>query len=379
LAYLRQKSLPQFDKFIDTAAKLAMARGWQLYLVGGAVRDLILDHLNAGNNAVDLADYLQLTDLDFVVDGFDRVADEAAGVELAKELNEIYPKARLEIHGKFQTAALQWEKDDIFDSLWVDIATARTEFYPYPAANPEVEASSIQQDLYRRDFTINALALCLSGSQAGKVLDFFSGMEDLINRNICVLHANSFIEDPTRIYRATRFATRLNFQIESRTRDYIKYAIDSNIYDRIMNSNRKVPALQTRLKAELKYMLEKDYWFAALCQLNQLNALTCLSPELTLNRRTIVRLRYSNFILQEWQEMQDRLPPSRRNEKIPLSWQFRLEILLNSLSPSERDRVAKNLQLPEETSERMKNLESFLKEFNSLEPIPSQITIFANS
>jgi tRNA nucleotidyltransferase/poly(A) polymerase len=74
----------------------------------------------------------------------------------------------------------------VFDSLWIDIATARTEFYPYPAANPEVEASSIRQDLYRRDFTINALALRLTSPQSGELLDFFGGIYDLQNRLIRV-------------------------------------------------------------------------------------------------------------------------------------------------------------------------------------------------
>ena len=102
-------------------------------------------------------------------------------------------------------------------SLWVDIATARTEFYPYPAANPQVEASSIRQDLYRRDFTINALALRLTTPNQGELLDFFGGTVDLRSRQVRVLHANSFIEDPTRIYRAVRFAVRLGFAIEPQT------------------------------------------------------------------------------------------------------------------------------------------------------------------
>ena len=99
----------------------------------------------------------------------------------------------------------------------VDIATARTEFYPYPAANPEVEASSIQQDLYRRDFTINAMAIRLTEPGAGQLLDFFGGLVDLQQQTIRVLHPNSFIEDPTRIYRAVRFAVRLEFTLDPQT------------------------------------------------------------------------------------------------------------------------------------------------------------------
>ncbi|MHC5828553.1 MAG: poly(A) polymerase, partial [Nostoc sp.] len=139
----------------------------------------------------------------------------------------------------------------------------RTEFYPYPAANPEVEASSIRQDLYRRDFTINALALRLTtprtgvgAQQAAPLLDFFGGLIDLQAKQIRVLHANSFIEDPTRIYRGVRFAVRFGFQIEPQTEEFIRYAINSGVYDRTAQENSRTPALQTRLKTELKHILE---------------------------------------------------------------------------------------------------------------------------
>jgi tRNA nucleotidyltransferase (CCA-adding enzyme) len=167
LNLLRDRLAPPFWKLLATASEQAAQRGWHLYLVGGAVRDLLL--------AKDSADTLLIQDIDLVVDGFHKSADVGAGVELARELQQLYPTARLEVHGAFQTAALLWHKDDALGSLWIDIATARTEFYPYPAANPEVEASSIRQDLYRRDFTINALAVRLTSPRAGELLDFLTG------------------------------------------------------------------------------------------------------------------------------------------------------------------------------------------------------------
>ena len=244
---LRNRLAPQLWQLLTKASQAAEKRGWHLYLVGGAVRDLLLAEKAAGN--------LMIKDIDLVVDGFHKSADVGAGVELAKALQQLYPTARLEIHGAFQTAALLWHKDPELDSLWVDIATARTEFYPYPAANPEVEASSIRQDLYRRDFTINAMALRLTSPRAGELLDFFGGLLDLQAKQIRVLHANSFIEDPTRIYRGVRFAVRFGFQIEPQTEDYIRYAINSGVYDRTTQENSKTPALQTRLKTELKTYL----------------------------------------------------------------------------------------------------------------------------
>ena len=153
-----------------------------------------------------------------------------------------------------------------------------------PAANPEVEASSIRQDLYRRDFTINAMALRLTSPHPGTLLDFFGGLLDLRAKQIRVLHANSFIEDPTRIYRGVRFAVRLGFQLEAQTESYIRYAINSGVLRAHgTRENSKAPALQTRLKAELKHILEVSYWKAALLLLGNLEALQCIHPTLKLD------------------------------------------------------------------------------------------------
>ena len=96
------------------------------------------------------------------------------------------------------------------------------------------------------------------------MLDFFGGVTDLQARQIRVLHPNSLIEDPTRIYRGVRFAVRLGFEIETQTEGYIRYAINSGVYDRTARAHPKTPALQTRLKAELKYLLQTSYWQPAL-------------------------------------------------------------------------------------------------------------------
>ncbi|MEG4502594.1 CBS domain-containing protein [Microcoleus sp. F6_B4] len=285
---LRSRISPELWQLLSIAANIAQQRGWQLYLVGGAVRDLLL--------ATD--DTLALTDIDLVVDGKCGSDDCGAGVELASSLQKLYPGSRLDVHGQFQTAALLWHKDSPFGSLWVDIATARTEFYPYPAANPEVEASSIRQDLYRRDFTINALAVRLGVPRSGELLDFFCGLLDLESKQIRVLHANSFIEDPTRIYRAVRFAVRLGFEIEPQTEGYIRHALASGIYYRIQGENGRAPALETRLKSELKYILQAPYWKVALQMLGDLQALRCIHPSLELDRQLWRQLRLLDRCLQ---------------------------------------------------------------------------------
>jgi tRNA nucleotidyltransferase (CCA-adding enzyme) len=349
LGQLQAKLAPTLWALLQQAAQAAAQRGWHLYLVGGAVRDLLLAEHGTGN--------LLIKDIDLVVDGFHQAADVGAGVEIAKVLQQLYPAARLDIHGAFQTAALLWHQDPTFDSLWVDIATARTEFYPYPAANPVVEASSIRQDLYRRDFTINALALRLtpsSGKQSAPLLDFFGGLLDLEAKQIRVLHPNSFIEDPTRIYRGVRFAIRLGCQIEPQTAAYIRYAIDSGIYDRTAQANPKTPALQTRLKTELKHLLQAAYWQPALELLNDLGALQCIHSTLRLDPELLQQLRLLERCLQKFDSEQSLAQPHGTGI---VHWQLRLEAMIAHLAPEYRDRVAKNLQLSVDSIDRLAQLD----------------------
>lgn len=347
--------------FLQFAAKEAEKRGWHLYMVGGAVRDFFLSEEK----------FLLLQDIDLVVDGFHHLANVGAGVELASTLQKIFPNARLSVHGEFQTAALLWHKDPQLGSLWVDIATSRTEFYPYPAANPEVEVSSIRQDLYRRDFTINALAVRLTPPRKGELLDFFRGMLDLQSRKIRVLHANSFIEDPTRIYRAVRFAIRLGFEIDSQTEAYINNAIKSGIYERLIIEKYTVPALKNRLKVELKYILEANYWKPALKLLADLDALLCLHSKLILDDVSWWQIRY----ISRWLKYID---PKNNLEH----WLLRLEILISQLEIEECRKIALNLQLPKDSIQRLNTLskiESEIKEkltkYNKL----SEIVMILNS
>lgn len=388
---LSHSLVPEQRQLLNHAAKLAEQRGWHLYLVGGAVRDLFLQsawteaesdisakspkspvfskNRGASQKSSQLKPIL-LSDIDLVVDGFHEAADAGAGVELARELQKLYPAARLEIHGQFQTAALLWHKDPVLDSLWIDIATARTEFYPYPAANPEVEASSIRQDLYRRDFTINALALRLTGNSRGDgpgiILDFFGGLLDLQDRRIRVLHSNSFIEDPTRIYRAVRFAVRLGFHIDPETENYIRNALECGIYHHVQDSNSRAPALGTRLKSELKYILEAPYWQPALKLLGDLGALKCIHPQLQLSRELWRQIRISDRAL-KWFDPEKKFP----------HWQLRLEVLIAELAPEYRVKVATNLQLTHESIQRLTNLHQISQTLQKLPELtrPSEIVL----
>ncbi|MFZ9737389.1 MAG: CBS domain-containing protein [Prochlorotrichaceae cyanobacterium] len=343
---LSKQLVPALWHFLETAAAAAAQRGWHLYLVGGAVRDAYLA-LNRGNL---LEKELLLQDMDLVVDGCHPGQTcapwtEAAGVELAQALLGQYPGARLEVHGRFQTAALLWHQDPLLGSLWVDIATARTEFYPYPAANPEVEASSIRQDLYRRDFTINALALRLTPPQPGELLDFFGGLMDLQAGVVRVLHSNSFIEDPTRIYRAVRFAVRLGFSLEPQTLASIQYAIESGIYDRTQAENGVAPALQTRLRAELQYLFEAPYWKTALQLLGDLKALRCIHRHLELTPGLWRQVRLADYCIRHL-----KIPPTEASLS---HWLLLVEVLLLHLTPPETHAVAVKLQLPLDSLQRL--------------------------
>lgn len=335
-------------------AEAANQKGWIVYIVGGAVRDLLLSLIpdQAGES-------YRLTDIDLVVDG----AEAGAGVALAETIQSSYPQVSLQIHGQFQTASLVWHPTDSRQaplkegSVWqgaepllLDIATARTEFYPYPAANPEVEASTIRQDLYRRDFTINAMAIQLnqglSGSQPGQLLDFFGGWLDLQQRHVRVLHANSLIEDPTRIFRAIRFAVRLQFSIDAQTEQFIRYAISSGVYERTQASQNKTPALQTRLKTELKYLLSADQWEAAVRQIEQLGAWECLHSSLKMSPVLWQQLRRMNRWLNKFEVDQPR-------------WLMLLELVIAQIEPALRDRLATSLDLDHQSQHRLKNLHTW--------------------
>ncbi len=332
-----QTLLPQpLQAVLTEIAQLAEQQGWQLYLVGGAVRDLLL---------AEQPPHLQ--EFDLVVDGIH--TGESEGAALAQLVQQRHPEAQLQIFGQFQTAALIWNRDPVLGTFAVDIATARSEFYPYPAANPEVTASSIRQDLYRRDFTINALAVRLTPHkhrqrQGGELLDFFGGLEDLQQRQVRVLHPNSFIEDPTRIFRAVRFATRLGFQIESQTERYVRNAIASGIYPQTQDQNQKTPALQARLRNELKYIFKVDYWPTALKLLEDLGALQCLHPQLSLAQQWWKQSR----IALHWHHHFD------PNAKAISQWLLILEHLLLELPSEQAHQVAVTLHLSEPTQQRLK-------------------------
>jgi len=188
-------------------AETVREKGWTVYLVGGAVRDLLLNCLGQS---------YPLTDIDLVVDG----AESGAGATLAEIIEASYPQVTAQVYGAFQTATLTWPaaENGHLSEFSIDIATARTEFYAYPAANPEVEVSTIHQDLYRRDFTVNAIAY---SPHREALVDPVEGYEDILRRRLRMISRENLVDDPLRLLRAYRQAAQLGFEIERETEQAI--------------------------------------------------------------------------------------------------------------------------------------------------------------
>jgi len=206
-AWLRERFPDEVYRILVLAGSVAEEMGANAYLVGGSVRDLLLGQENL--------------DIDLVIEG--------DGIRFAKELAERL-QAKVRVHHRFGTANIT------LDSLKLDVATARTEYYESPAALPKVETSSIKKDLYRRDFTINTLAIKLNSKDFGLLIDFFGGQRDLREKTIRVLHNLSYVEDPTRAFRAVRFAERFGFKLSKHTENLIKSAIQMSLFEKLSGS-----------------------------------------------------------------------------------------------------------------------------------------------
>jgi len=151
------------------------------------------------------------------------------------------------------------------------VATARTEHYPHPAALPEVEPSTIKLDLARRDFTINSMAIKLSGQGMFFLIDLFDGEIDLKNGLIRILHDQSFVDDPCRIFRAIRFEQRFEFCLEDQTKKNIKVAIESNLINQLSGD---------RLMGEIKILLNESNQVKCVDRMRELSVLQTIAPEI---------------------------------------------------------------------------------------------------
>ena len=215
--------------------------GMTVYLVGGVVRDMLMRRENL--------------DIDVVVEG--------DGPKLAAEICRMHD-VRMRSHERFGTAKIIFR-----DGFRVDVATARLEYYEKPAALPNVEWSSLKLDLYRRDFTMNTLAVRLNPGGFGELVDFFGGQKDIKDRVIRVIQNLSFIEDPTRIYRALRFAERFGFALGPQTRSLMQSAIRQGLPARLDGR---------RLFVELKLILKEADPVPILARMQKMDLLEVVHP-----------------------------------------------------------------------------------------------------
>jgi tRNA nucleotidyltransferase (CCA-adding enzyme) len=222
---------------------LADEGGVSLYLVGGVARDLLLKREN--------------WDLDLTVEG--------DGIAFARLVADRYG-AGLAVFERFATARLAFP-----DGLKMDIATTRRESYARPAVLPTVQPASIEEDLSRRDFTINAIAVQLNPRQFGRLLDPYGGQRDLRARTIRVLHAGSFQDDPTRIFRAIRFEQRFGFRLERTTVRLLARAASTNLIQQLSGP---------RLQNEILLLFAEHDPVRAIARLGQLKLLRFLHRRL---------------------------------------------------------------------------------------------------
>lgn len=273
---LMKERLPAWAMdLLKEAGEVAEARGFKAYVVGGFVRDLIMRRENL--------------DIDIVIEGGDGIvfAEDLAGRR----------GASVRAHHRFKTAVLVFP-----DGYKLDIATARLEYYERPGALPTVQQSSLKLDLYRRDFIMNTLSVSLNPGRFGELIDFFGAQKDLKERTIRVLHNLSFVEDPTRMLRAVRFAEKFDFTIGKHTLNLIKNSVKLDGFSTVSGA---------RIAEELKSILEEETSGKALKRLSDLGLLRLIHPSIVWDRESERLFRRAKEAL-AWYELlyeKDRIEP----------------------------------------------------------------------
>ncbi len=308
---IAKKLPPELVNLLHIAGEASHSRGQSLYLVGGVVRDLLLGRTNI--------------DLDLVVEG--------NAIELAQKLIEINP-GKLTTHLRFNTAKIQWDK-------WsLDLASARSETYTKPGALPIVKPNSINSDLFRRDFTINTMAVHLNPSHYGNLIDQYGGRDDLKHKLLRVLHDQSFSDDATRILRGLRYEQRLNFQLEPTTLQLLK---------------RDIPMLDTisgdRIRHELELILKEESPESILRRAEELKVLPRLHPALKGN----------GWLTQKFEQARELTSPS------PPPVGLYLAILAYSLTEEDCEQFISRFRLPKSLAQTLRDTASIRAKLGSLD------------
>ena len=241
--FMRERLSDHIMETLVRVGEIASRLSCGAYVVGGFVRDLFL--------------YRKNEDIDVVIEG--------NGITFAKTFAKTYG-ARTHTHQKFGTAVIIFP-----DGFKIDVASARMEYYQFPASLPVVEMSSIKMDMFRRDFTINTLAIQLNPGKFGRLIDFFSGQKDIKDKVLRVLHNLSFVEDPTRVFRALRFEQRFGFSIGKLTSSLIDNAVKMDFFKRLAGK---------RVCTELKLILKEENPAPTILRLLDYDLLRVIHPEI---------------------------------------------------------------------------------------------------
>ncbi len=319
---------PKLKSLFKKIGQAANESGVNVYLVGGLPRDILLDQPNL--------------DVDIVVEG--------DGVAFAKQFSR-REGGQVKPHKQFQTAIVVLPK-----GLKIDVATARTERYKQPGALPVVKISGIRNDLYRRDFTINSMAIQLNQRNYGKVVDYFGGNQDLKAGIIRVLHQLSFVDDPMRTIRAVRFEQRYGFTIEKKTERLLRETIRAGLLNRVSSE---------RIGKEITLILKEKDPLPAVKRLSELGILGAIHPEFRVDQHTEVLFSGLERILSS-----ANLP--RYFSRLVLY----LLALFCPLSPQAKKQVAQRLALSKKVRDCVTGLEPLEDKIRFLEDAdlkPSQV------
>ncbi len=308
-ANLLQRLPARMASVLHVVARLADAQGVKIFLVGGVVRDLLL--------------HRPTFDLDLAVEG--------NGIAIARLVSERF-RTSLTVYDRFATARLQFP-----GGLRMDIATTRKESYALPAELPCVEPASLAEDLYRRDFTINALAIQLNAGHVGHLIDWYGGQRDLRDRTIRVLHEKSFEDDPTRIFRAIRFEQRFKGRLDANTQRLLRNAAETGLIDRLSGP---------RLCNEWFLLFAEQDPSRALDRLAQLKLFRFLHPQLHYGVHTRRIIRSLSKLLTTWTS---RFPTSHLDRSV-----LYLMALLEGASEFVLEGVIARLMLSNEQAKKVR-------------------------
>jgi len=298
---LYQRLDNRIKQLLQKIGQIGNELGFNIFVVGGFVRDLLLNR--------------PIEDIDIVVEG--------DGIEFAK----VYAKkqgCRINTHTKFGTAVIIFP-----DHFKIDVASARLEYYTMPAALPIVEKSSIKLDLARRDFTINTLAINLNPDNFGTMIDYFGATRDIKDKTIRIIHNLSFVEDPTRIFRAIKFSNRFGFKIGKVTSNLIKNAIKIDCFKNLSG---------LRVLSELKQIFEEENPIPAIRTMQVYGLEKVIHKNLTIIPNTYLLFESVNKIL-SWHDL------LYVDEQYP-RWSVYFMALLNRCSFNVCEQICKRLNVP---------------------------------